>query len=61
MPRLTGGAKRYCREMTSCAEARFYLEGRGLTQLDGDGDGVPCEAIRREQLICRRRSVDTDR
>lgn len=39
------GSKHYCREMTSCAEARFYLEQCGLRRLDGDGDGVPCEAI----------------
>jgi hypothetical protein len=31
--------------MTTCAEARFYLERCGLTGIDGDGDGVPCEAI----------------
>jgi hypothetical protein len=34
--------------MESCREARFYLETCGLTRLDGDRDGVPCEAI------CRR-------
>jgi len=39
------GGKRYCREMTSCAEARFYLETCGLSQLDGDGDGSPCESL----------------
>lgn len=39
------GAKRYCREMRDCAEARFYLERCGLSRLDGDGDGVPCESI----------------
>jgi endonuclease YncB( thermonuclease family) len=42
---FTCGTKRYCREMITCAEARFYLEKCGLTRLDGDGDGVPCEAI----------------
>ena len=42
---FTCGSKRYCREMGSCAEARFYLEECGLTRLDGDGDGVPCEAM----------------
>lgn len=42
---FTCGAKRYCREMTSCAEARFYLTQCGLTRLDGDGDGIPCESI----------------
>ena len=39
------GVKRYCREMTSCDEAMFYHEECGLTRLDGDKDGVPCEAI----------------
>ena len=39
------GAKRTCREMTSCEEARFHLEECGLTRLDGDSDGVPCESI----------------
>ena len=45
----TGGfaceGKRYCREMTSCAEARFYLSRCGVSRLDRDGDGVPCETI----------------
>jgi hypothetical protein len=39
------GAKRYCREMGSCEEARFYLTRCGLNRLDGDGDGVPCESL----------------
>lgn len=37
------GSKRYCREMASCDEARFYLEQCGLQSMDGDGDGIPCE------------------
>jgi len=44
----TCGTKRYCREMASCAEARHYLDACGLTRLDGDGDGVPCESICRQ-------------
>lgn len=39
------GAKRYCKEMSSCAEAQHYLNVCGLSRIDGDGDGVPCEAI----------------
>jgi endonuclease YncB( thermonuclease family) len=39
------GTKRYCRQMTSCAEARFYLQKCGVTTLDGDHDGIPCEVI----------------
>ena len=42
---FTCGAKRYCREMTSCEEARFYLKVCHAGMIDGDRDGVPCEAI----------------
>lgn len=38
------GEKRTCKEMVSCAEARFYLTECGVGGLDGDRDGVPCEA-----------------
>jgi len=44
-PDRTCGAKRTCREMASCAEARHHLQQCGLSRLDGDGDGVPCEAL----------------
>ena len=37
------GAKRFCGEMASCAEARFHLRACGMRTLDGDGDGRPCE------------------
>lgn len=39
------GSKRYCKQMSSCSEARFYLTECGLSRLDGDGDGVPCESL----------------
>jgi endonuclease YncB( thermonuclease family) len=39
------GAKRYCGEMSSCGEAKFYLLRCGLSRLDGNHDGVPCEKI----------------
>lgn len=39
------GSKRYCREMTSCAEARFYLRQCGVRTLDGNHDGTPCESL----------------
>ncbi|MBL6082354.1 thermonuclease family protein [Belnapia sp. T18] len=42
---FTCGGKQYCREMTTCAEARFYLQQCGLSRLDGDRDGVPCETL----------------
>jgi hypothetical protein len=34
-----------CRQMRSCAEARYFLEECGVYRLDGDGDGVPCESL----------------
>jgi endonuclease YncB( thermonuclease family) len=43
------GFKRYCRQMSSCEEAYHYLQYCGVSSLDGDGDGRPCEAL------CRRR------
>ena len=39
------GAKRTCGEMISCEEARFYLTQCGLSRLDKDKDGTPCEAL----------------
>ena len=35
--------KTYCNEMSSCAEAYFHLEHCSGTEMDGDGDGIPCE------------------
>lgn len=39
------GSKRYCNEMDSCAEAKRYLHQCGLSHLDKDHDGVPCESL----------------
>lgn len=33
----------HCSEMSSCAEAKFYLRNCPNTKMDGDNDGVPCE------------------
>lgn len=33
----------HCSQMTSCAEARFFLQHCPNTKMDGDGDGLPCE------------------
>jgi len=37
--------KKYCRDMKSCAEARFHLGTCGRSRLDGNGDGIPCDAL----------------
>lgn len=39
------GTKTYCRDMSSCEEARFFLRQCGLQRLDGDQDGTPCERL----------------
>lgn len=33
----------HCSQMTSCAEATFFLRNCPSTKMDGDNDGVPCE------------------
>ncbi len=35
--------KSYCSEMSSCAEAKFYLHNCRGTKIDGNNDGIPCE------------------
>lgn len=39
----------YCSQMTSCAEATFFLRNCPGVKMDGNNDGVPCE-----QQWCRR-------
>lgn len=39
------GSKWKCGQMNSCDEAYHYLNDCGVSRLDGDGDGVPCESI----------------
>ena len=39
------GEKRFCKEMSSCDEARYFLTVCGVKKLDGNGDGTPCEAL----------------
>ncbi len=39
------GTKKRCSQMTSCAEARFYLTTCGVASLDRDKDGIPCESL----------------
>lgn len=37
--------KTKCGEMVSCEEAKYYLKYCGVTRLDGDSDGIPCETL----------------
>ena len=41
----TCGSKHRCAQMRSCDEARFFITRCGVTSLDMDGDGVPCEKL----------------
>ncbi len=33
----------HCSQMTSCDEAKYFLKNCPGVQMDGEGDGVPCE------------------
>lgn len=35
--------RKYCSQMTSCAEAKFFLASCPGVKMDGDKDGIPCE------------------
>jgi Excalibur calcium-binding domain len=35
--------RRYCKQMTSCAEAEYFLANCPGVKMDGDKDGIPCE------------------
>ena len=35
--------RQYCSQMTSCAEAMFFIKNCPDTKMDGNGDGIPCE------------------
>lgn len=39
------GSKRTCGQMNNCSEAKHYLNVCGVSRLDRDNDGVPCESI----------------
>jgi hypothetical protein len=34
----------YCSQMTSCAEATFFINNCPNTKMDGDSNSVPCES-----------------
>ena len=40
--------QKYCKEMRSCAEAKYHLNVCAEGRLDRDKDGIPCENV------CRR-------
>lgn len=36
--------RKYCSQMTSCKEAKYFLKSCPGTEMDGDHDGIPCES-----------------
>lgn len=44
------GKKRYCSQMVSCEEAKFYFIQCRIKTLDKNGDGVPCENLCRPKV-----------
>lgn len=42
-PLFACDGRTYCSQMTSCAEAKFFLASCPNTKMDGDSDGIPCE------------------
>jgi hypothetical protein len=43
MPTYRCDGRRYCSQMSSCAEAKFFLANCPGVEMDGDKDGIPCE------------------
>lgn len=35
--------RKYCSQMSSCAEAKYFLSHCPGVKMDGDNDGIPCE------------------
>jgi hypothetical protein len=42
-PAFRCDGRTHCSQMTSCAEATFFLRNCPGTKMDGNNDGVPCE------------------
>ncbi len=42
-PEFRCDGRKYCSQMTSCAEAKLFLKNCPGVQMDGNHDGVPCE------------------
>jgi len=43
VPSLRCDGRQHCSQMSSCAEARFFLANCPGVKMDGDNDGMPCE------------------
>jgi hypothetical protein len=41
---FTCDSRTHCSQMRSCAEATYFIRKCPNAEMDGDGDGVPCES-----------------
>ncbi|KAA0916000.1 excalibur calcium-binding domain-containing protein [Psychrobacter sp. ANT_WB68] len=42
-PSFACDGRQHCSQMTSCAEATYFLQHCPNTKMDGNHDGIPCE------------------
>jgi len=42
-PQFRCDGRTYCSQMSSCAEATFFLKNCPGVKMDGNNDGIPCE------------------
>lgn len=42
-PSFTCDGRQHCSQMTSCAEATYFIQHCPNTKMDGNHDGIPCE------------------
>lgn len=42
-PQFNCDGRTHCSQMTSCAEAIYFLRNCPGVKMDGDNDGIPCE------------------
>jgi len=42
-PKFECDGRQHCSQMSSCSEARYFIQHCPNTKMDGDHDGVPCE------------------
>lgn len=42
-PSFSCDGRQHCSQMTSCAEATYFLQHCPNTKMDGNYDGIPCE------------------
>ena len=42
-PTFSCDSRKHCSQMTSCAEATYFIQHCPNTKMDGNNDGIPCE------------------